>query len=298
MFILARKDVDLTGRFFPSIEAKDSELEIVDSIPLEEVTSIRLEPESLVQALAGDARKIKIGAQVDSSTSILSAQRARKSSRKASLFSPASLLDAGPAETKTREDKVDIAALTAKIRFFAQESDPYHRDRILVVSTENEGFNRGQTYYFVVRNQQYPFLKSKVGVIKKDMFDSADLTALSESMIYQASKHRTDFERKNMFTRIQKLLQMVWDSIPFNLAVLALIVSNFVFTVQQMENDDPARQPYFDRIDLAYTVLFTIGVYLVLPFRTRCCSSAYPILRRARAGVQLSGACVLAFLSR
>ncbi len=33
---------------------------------------------------------------------------------------------------------------------------------------------------------------------------------------------------------MQSVLCRVWDSVPFNLAVLALILSNFVFTVEQV----------------------------------------------------------------
>jgi hypothetical protein len=135
-----------------------------------------------------------------------------------------------------------------------------------MISAKTEGFNQGQTYCFVARKQQHPYLKSGVGLITKDMFDGADLIALSEKLAKLASRYHTEFVRRNMFIGLQRRLKTVWNSIPFNLAVLTLIVSNFVFTVQQMENDDPARQPCFDRLDLSCTVLFIIGACCVLRF--------------------------------
>jgi hypothetical protein len=61
------------------------------------------------------------------------------------------------------------------------------------------------------------------------------------------------------FLRLQRRLRRAWDSYPFNIAVLVLIVSNFVFTMEQLQNTDFARHPIFEHIDLAYTLIFTLG---------------------------------------
>ena len=46
------------------------------------------------------------------------------------------------------------------------------------------------------------------------------------------------------------------------LLLLFLIVSNFVFTVQDMENKDPDWVGFYSNAELAYTVLFSIGLAL------------------------------------
>ncbi len=51
----------------------------------------------------------------------------------------------------------------------------------------------------------------------------------------------------------------MWNSSAFNAVVLLVIVSNFVFTVRGMENDNPDDDAFFELVDLLYTVVFALG---------------------------------------
>ena len=66
----------------------------------------------------------------------------------------------------------------------------------------------------------------------------------------------------------QARLQKVWDSNYFHVATLALIVSNFVFTIKGMENKNPKLVDLYERIDTIYTVLFAAGAGRHRPTRT------------------------------
>ena len=50
-----------------------------------------------------------------------------------------------------------------------------------------------------------------------------------------------------------------WNSVLFNFLLLVLIVSNFAFSVMQLENKDPDMQPFFENVDFVYTIIFAIG---------------------------------------
>jgi hypothetical protein len=71
---------------------------------------------------------------------------------------------------------------------------------------------------------------------------------------------------------------------PFNIAVLMPIVSNFDFTVEQLQNTDPARRPrhsIFEHIDLAYTLIFTLGDQTKHSKRAPTCAPLRPFPSRA-----------------
>ena len=68
--------------------------------------------------------------------------------------------------------------------------------------------------------------------------------------------------------REQARLQKVWESPAFHFVTLALIVSNFVFTIKGMENKNPNLVDFYERIDTIYTVLFAAGAGPYHPTRT------------------------------
>jgi hypothetical protein len=142
---------------------------------------------------------------------------------------------------------------------------------ILRIVTDPEGFNRGYPYYFLLKKDTY---NSWTGTLdwkqaRRNWHVNIAKTKLvskspqNEKVVRKlkklALKRRLESKRESRFLRLQAYLQSIWNSKRFNIIVLFLIVSNFVFTVQQLENTDPARQRYFEKIDLAYTIIFSCG---------------------------------------
>jgi hypothetical protein len=152
----------------------------------------------------------------------------------------------------------------------------------LKISTvkKKHGFNGGRPFYFMVKNNSYRSLKRMSVALDSNKKSGALQTVLSRVSRKDSAgnKNETDlervlrelqtlttsrqlaFKRLHRFRRLQGKLQEIWDSVPFNVCLLFLIVSNFVFTVQQLENKDPSMQSYFERIDLVYTIFFCFGI--------------------------------------
>ena len=129
-------------------------------------------------------------------------------------------------------------------------------EQILSISTAPAGFNHGQTYHFLLRKQDYSCTDGDDDI---PLRSSADAEALTARLAALAARRRAESARETRFLRLQRRLRLAWNSIPFNLAVLVLIISNFVFTVEQLQNADTARQPFFERVDLIYTIVFALG---------------------------------------
>jgi hypothetical protein len=128
---------------------------------------------------------------------------------------------------------------------------------ILRILTKPAKFNRGEPYYFLLRTQDYPCIEADGDAAP--LHTRADAEALASRVASLAARRRTEHARENRFRRLQKILCHAWNSIPFNILLLFLIVSNFVFTVMQLENKDPDMQPFYENVDLAYTVIFSVG---------------------------------------
>jgi hypothetical protein len=129
-------------------------------------------------------------------------------------------------------------------------------EQILSIETAPSGFNRSQTYHFILRKQDYPCVDADDYL---PMQNRADASALATRLAALAARRRAESARETRFLRMQMRLCRAWNSLPFNLIVLVLIVSNFVFTVEQLQNNDPARQPFFEQVDLVYTIIFALG---------------------------------------
>ena len=142
-------------------------------------------------------------------------------------------------------------------------------DPVLRILTKPSKFNRGEPCYFLRGKQDY---KSIDADGTAPLRTRADAEALANRISLLAARRHAEHARENRFLRLQKNLRHVWDSVPFNLFVLALIVSNFAFTVLQLENTDPALQTFYENVDLAYTVIFAVGASEPSP--TRACKCA------------------------
>ncbi len=129
---------------------------------------------------------------------------------------------------------------------------------MLRILTKPSKFNRGEPYYFLLRKQDYPCLDASEKTAPLRTRDDAN--ALASRLAALAARRHTEHARENRFHRLQKMLRHAWNSVPFNLLVLALIVSNFAFTVMQLENKDQDMQPFYENVDLAYTIIFAVGV--------------------------------------
>jgi hypothetical protein len=155
----------------------------------------------------------------------------RRARRAASIlaFDRSRLDDSSPATEEGR-----TAERLAMERNLLRKSVPSSLDGfcepILRISTLPEGFNRGQSYYFLLRAQDVPCLDDSGPI---PLRTRADADALAVSLAVAAARRRGDHARETRFLRLQRRLRRAWESIPFNLAVLVLIVSNFVFTVHQ-----------------------------------------------------------------
>jgi hypothetical protein len=209
-------------------------LEIVDSIPMEEIISVSLDMDSNPGMWDYDSRDAD---RRNSQSDLLATERSLRQSR-----------------PKTDEDS----------------SEP-----MLRILTKPNKFNCGEPYYFLLPKQDYPCLDTSQNTMP--LRTRSDAEALANHLAALAGRRHTEHARENRFLRLQKLLRHGWNSMPFNLLVLALIVSNFAFTVMQLENTDPDMQPFYEDVDLAYTVIFTVGAP---SSRARCAQSARTHMRK------------------
>ncbi len=218
------------------------DLEIVDSIPTNEIASISLDDDNAEKPKEVQTMQSSIARSFRHTATILNILPANsnKDSRKARPEAPELCLN----------------------RFFESGSPsiPSAREnfceQILSITTAPAGFNHGQTYHFLLRKQDYPCVDGDDAI---SLRNRADAEALAARLSTLAARRRAESDRETRFLRLQRRLRRAWDSILFNLVLLVLIVSNFVFTVEQLQNTDPSRQPFFEHVDLAYTVIFTLG---------------------------------------
>ncbi len=128
---------------------------------------------------------------------------------------------------------------------------------ILRITTQHNGFNDGQPYYFSqiedLRIVGTEARRSSIG----DERGGIDLVEEHISRLSHA--YKKVFAIETRFQRLQTGLRRTWNSFPFNMIILALIISNFIFTVKGMENTDPAADSFYERLDLIYTIIFAVG---------------------------------------
>ena len=136
----------------------------------------------------------------------------------------------------------------------------YH-ELVLKMTTRSLRFNRGQNIYFMIKKQDYPCVH-KTDLIKRPLQVQEDCSAFANRLWRMSRLRRAEAESLTNFKHIQQSILYVWRQRVVRLLLLFLIVSNFVFTVQDMENKDPDWVGFYSNAELAYTVLFSIGLAL------------------------------------
>ena len=252
-------DSDFWARPLESLESES--LEIIDSIPLEEV-------EEICVGIA-DSKTVRPRSKWFSGNPQWFLER--MSSFSTSDFSSEDVPDSTPQNGPRLEDTE--AEIERKLAEMASEPEWVREyEGFLKISTTKKlfGFNGGRTYYFMVKKKSYRLSgKSSGGDAKQDSSAPSTTPGLDkkEGELEQVChklrtlnvKRQQAYYRHHAFRLFQANLQLIWDSLAFNFCVLILIVSNFIFTVQQLENKDPSQQPYYERIDLIYTIIFCVG---------------------------------------
>jgi hypothetical protein len=199
-------------------------LEIVDSIPMEEILSVSMDMDSD----PGVWRYEKVDKFRQSTTNLQELER------------------------NLQEIEVNLRQSRPRPTEHPEFCEP-----ILRILTKPSKFNRGEPFYFLLGKQDFNSVEADGNVAH--LHSRADAAAMTSRIASLAARRRTEHARENRFLRLQKILRHVWSSVPFNVAVLALIASNFAFTVLQLENRDPAMQPFYEDVDLAYTIIFAVG---------------------------------------
>jgi hypothetical protein len=228
-------------------------MDITDSIPMEEIVSVQVETE----------KTDKLDERTEFTESPLSIMF-RKIGMSIGMSRNSSKVDT---PMHGEEIMVEMAMIQKKVRASKTTSPQLSRfcDNIMRIETKPSGFNRGAPYYFLLRRGKYSAVKNSGDVESRSLESVQDISEVANQLCRIAAKRRMDYERETRFHRFQQSLLRVWNSMPFNLLVLGLIVSNFIFTVQQLENSDSGRQRFFETVDLAYTIIFSIGARPPLP---------------------------------
>jgi hypothetical protein len=234
-------------------------LEIIDSIPMEEIETISF----------GKAKDSWEHDHADTSNGWIS-ELIRQFIERFSANDNEDAVVASSQMVKYDEKKIE-----AELDGMLGGEVPQEVNGFLKITTtkEKNGFNGGRPYYFMIKNDTYRSLKKQpeggesdpksaspeISIKTSSHDKQTDLQRVYGKLQKLITKRRKAFIREHGFQLLQGKLQEIWDSIAFNILVLILIVSNFIFTVQQLENKDPSLQRYFETIDLAYTVIFCIG---------------------------------------
>jgi hypothetical protein len=231
IFIITRKfdpESDGVQKSSSSLQEKDSKLlEIVDSIPMEEIVSIQLEDDAML--VDEDDRLLEERGSFKGSKTDGSSQGRRLSNY---LLSASHLLHKSPSACEDPNTTAsDIHCLRLSLTTpAAQSARQNFYPSLLRISTSPGGFNHGQTYHFLVRRDNHRQLDKS----SEELLVSDDSGRLVQCIATLAERRRREHASETRFARMQQRLQAVWDSVPFNVAVLALITSNFVFTVEQV----------------------------------------------------------------
>jgi hypothetical protein len=264
---VAKSNNERSGSNQPS----DKDLEIVDSIPMEEIISVELNDGSQkwtpVFVKKPPSLKKTMQEWFQNAAEFLNLNIKFKQMKNEQLIDDARGMVESTEHNLSSEEI--ILQLTNEEKYFGS---------LIRVVTDPEGFNRGYPFYFSVKKNSYVSWKGTVhwrqardGISrslsllqlkqpsKKAGPRKAEDRKVARRLKKLATKRRLDFKRETRFLRFQAYLQGIWNSKRLNIVVLFLIVSNFILTVQQLENNDPSRQRYFEDLDLAYTIIFSIG---------------------------------------
>jgi hypothetical protein len=235
-------------------------MEIVDSIPMEEILSITLDMESHPGTWSNDgmnsSRRKSLSFIQEIKTELQEIEHNLRKCRPESNTLPfhAPTRAAPSARTSRSLER----SSTSRDNFERNELEP-----VLRILTKPGYFNRGEPYYFLLRKQDCPCVDTEDHSMP--LHTRADAEALASRLASLAARRHTEHARDNRFDSLQKKLCRAWNSVAFNLLVLVLIASNFAFTVLQLENKDPNMQSFYEDVDFSYTVIFAIGIFSPLP---------------------------------
>ena len=231
--------------------ASSYQLEIVESIPLEQVDTVSMwknDEATDVNASDHQPRSLK--------------------SLSESLYGCLDLI-AKCLNQQTAE--VNDPGTTSDDSFLSKFSDELEDPSFeggLKITTKKDGFHGGRPFYFMVKKDSWKSTMRPQKSNEKDQDASTNarhLHTVCRKLEVLADIRKTIYSHEHRFQLLQETLQAMWDSIPFNISVLLLIVSNFVFTVLQLENKDPSQQPFYETVDLVYTTFFCAGNAPCLP---------------------------------
>jgi hypothetical protein len=238
----------------PTDSASGFSMEIVDSIPMEEIISITLDMESHPGTWSNDGLKSSRRKSSSFYQEIKADLREIESNLR--QCRPESCMP--PPAPRSRTSRSLEKPNTSRDNISRNELEP-----ILRILTKPGQFNRGEPYYFLLHKQHCPCIDAEDHSVP--LHTRADADVLASRITSLAARRYTEHAREHRFDSLQKKLCRAWNSIAFNLLVLVLIASNFAFTVLQLENKDPSMQRFYENVDFSYTVIFAIGIDLPLP---------------------------------
>ena len=249
----------------------NSGLEIVDSIPLEEIVSVDARDETDLWDDNDDpaARPPTARTLLTRSLRTASAMLDRFS---VSFLSGAqcALLENGTIQGNIRKS---LRGSVAKVSFHGSVAEaapispavaaspmaevsrpPAHQILRITTSASPDSFNRGCPYYFLLGSESAS-RSADSGAVRRGSADAGAWNGLmgsspppipsqpppppqpqqpaaAERLMRLVARRRVEAARETRFLRLQRALRRILDSMPFNWAVLVLIVSNFAFTVK------------------------------------------------------------------
>jgi len=112
----------------------------------------------------------------------------------------------------------------------------------------------------MLKKQDYPFLDGKI-LDKLPLHAERDCDILATELKQMSRVCRAETKSITNFKLIQKNILYAFQSIPLRLAMLFLIVSNFVFTVMDLEHKDPEQDAFYSNVELGYTIIFSIELF-------------------------------------
>jgi hypothetical protein len=233
-------------RIFIIMCMDESEYEIIDSIPLEEIKGVNqwgTTPVATVKQFNLTILVYKVVLLLDDWISGFNSLRPFSRNKKGKDPEV-------PDRPKCPGNVVEL------LDTFIEENPSEH---VLEISTKPGGFNDGQPYVFKsFKNIKKSAPSSSEG--RQNSNTSHENFERVERMIRKlASAYKKVFMIESRFDRLQQSMQKIWKSTIFNFILLFIIVSNFAFTVKGLENTDSSNDAFFERVDIVYTVLFSVG---------------------------------------
>jgi hypothetical protein len=173
-----------------------ADLEIVDSIPVEEITYIRLESKH-----GGWDDDEELAPRVSHLSSCLRGVSA--------LLGQASAQDCPDPSPGSPSSSANCLS-QASYRHPAPVALDGQREPILRITTKPGGFNNGRTYYFLLRQQDHHCLEAPAtaagdggGAARRPLRDRADAEALAARLGALAARRRGEHSRETRFLRLQ-----------------------------------------------------------------------------------------------